>query len=668
GIKVEDDSDSGFPAVVTVSQSAISDNVNYGIYSSAVAPVDAKNNWWGDASGPFDLIGNPFGEGNRIAGNILYALWLTENPFLPPPETFEPVIIIPGILGSAEKNGVWLIDPIFHTYDDLIATLTANGYVEGQNLFSFPYDWRFSNVLTAAALKNKIAEVKNICQCAKVDLVAHSMGGLVARQYIQSPQYQSDVDQLIFLGTPHLGAPKVYLPWEGATMPHGFVNQSIKTLLWWEAKKLSLSLFDYIHQSVLSIKELLPIYDYLTLKDSGVVEKYPNGYPTNSFLENLSAGTNQFLNSGIEVSNIIGNTGSSTIASIMVASSTEPILWEHGEPEELNNGIGDETVPISSAGFIDADINTLLSDHNNLPFDARGLVYQKLTGKVAEHLVGDGPSLDAIMLIKILSPADIIVITPNGERVGKDFATGQEVNEIAGAFYSGFGTDDEYVTIPNPQDGDYRVETQGTGSGGAYTLATTFITNETSAESDFTGATLPGMITPIEVTIDNANPENLSVEPEDQTPPVITIFSPQMKDYVRGDIIKINATTTDTDSGVLNFETAWDDEAILASTTVDSFYQKLGVHNFSATSNDFVGNVATSSVDFRIIATEQSIIKDIEKCLTLGWIDNKGVANSLKKKKIDKAFPNELNAQRGKHINEQAYQILVEDINWLLNN
>ena len=27
-----------------------------------------------------------------------------------------------------------------------------------------------------------------------------------------------------------------------------------------------------------------------------------------------------------------------------------------------------------------------------------------------------------------------------------------------------------------------------------------------------------------------------------------------------------------------------------------------------------------------------------------------------------------LDAQRGKHINEQAYQILVEDIKWLLNN
>lgn len=33
-----------------------------------------------------------------------------------------------------------------------------------------------------------------------------------------------------------------------------------------------------------------------------------------------------------------------------------------------------------------------------------------------------------------------------------------------------------------------------------------------------------------------------------------------------------------------------------------------------------------------------------------------------------KAFLNELNAQRGKHVNEQAYQLLVEDINWLLDN
>ncbi len=50
----------------------------------------------------------------------------------------DPVVIIPGILGSSDKNGVWLIDPIFHTYDDLIETLKANGYTEGVDVFTLP--------------------------------------------------------------------------------------------------------------------------------------------------------------------------------------------------------------------------------------------------------------------------------------------------------------------------------------------------------------------------------------------------------------------------------------------------------------------------------------------------------------------------------------------------
>ncbi|WP_324680467.1 hypothetical protein [Hymenobacter sp. GOD-10R] len=42
---------------------------------------------------------------------------------------------------------------------------------------------------------------------SKVDLVGHSMGGLLSRQYIQSPTYRRDINRLITLNTPHSGSP-----------------------------------------------------------------------------------------------------------------------------------------------------------------------------------------------------------------------------------------------------------------------------------------------------------------------------------------------------------------------------------------------------------------------------------------------------------------------------
>ncbi len=430
----------------------------------------------------------------------------------------DPVIIIPGILGSAEKNGVWVIDPIFHTYDDLINTLVANGYEKDKDLFAFPYDWHKSNVVTEVQLRDKIAEVESICNCNKVDLVAHSMGGLVARYYIQSPLYMHDVDQLIFLGTPHLGAPKAYLPWEGAEMPSGIINQGIKTLLWWDAKKQGLSLFDYIHQSVISLAELLPVYDYLKIKNTNEVEQYPSGYPRNYFLENLNTNVSKLLDSGVKLTNIIGNIENSTIVSITVATSTKIGLWEDGYADALNYGEGDETVPINSSSYIDIDKYIIEADHTSLPSKAEGLVYEKLTGKSVQNDVHQ-QEINEALLIKIFSPADIQVIAPDGSIIGKNFSTGQEINQIPGAFYSGFQTEDEYITIPNPLPGNYTVKTVGTGSG-SYTVATGLVSNDGSEEKEVIGTTKPGFVANVEVGVSDGGvldvlpPDNQAITPD----------------------------------------------------------------------------------------------------------------------------------------------------------
>jgi len=138
----------------------------------------------------------------------------------------NPIVIIPGFLGSWYKNGEWKIDPINQTYDDLIQAFKDSGYELNKDLFVFPYDWSWDNYQTANLLKEKIKDIKNSCGCSKVDVVAHSMGGLVARAYISSQSYENDIDKLIFLGTPHLGSPKAYLLWEGGDVSRvgGFIN------------------------------------------------------------------------------------------------------------------------------------------------------------------------------------------------------------------------------------------------------------------------------------------------------------------------------------------------------------------------------------------------------------------------------------------------------------
>ena len=118
------------------------------------------------------------------------------------------------------------------------------------------------------------------------------MGGLVARWYIQSPNYDHDVRKIIFLGTPHLGAPEDYLMWEGGQLAATSVTNNIENvIIQHEALRAGYqNAFDYIQQTpIFSVRELLPIYNYLenTGSYSAARPDYPSQYPRNFFLERL---------------------------------------------------------------------------------------------------------------------------------------------------------------------------------------------------------------------------------------------------------------------------------------------------------------------------------------------------------------------------------------------
>jgi triacylglycerol lipase len=74
-------------------------------------------------------------------------------------------------------------------------------------LFVFAYDWRKGNEENAAALKDYVGCVQRFYPDVKINILAHSMGGLDARWMLTHLGMAARVLTLTTLGTPHRGSP-----------------------------------------------------------------------------------------------------------------------------------------------------------------------------------------------------------------------------------------------------------------------------------------------------------------------------------------------------------------------------------------------------------------------------------------------------------------------------
>ncbi len=91
-------------------------------------------------------------------------------------------------------------------YDPLIEYLQeALGYTLGDDLLEFPYDWRLPLEESALRLAQAIDEWQ---VHPPITLIAHSMGCLVSRYYVEQLGGKRKVDRLLLMGGPHQGAPK----------------------------------------------------------------------------------------------------------------------------------------------------------------------------------------------------------------------------------------------------------------------------------------------------------------------------------------------------------------------------------------------------------------------------------------------------------------------------
>lgn len=80
----------------------------------------------------------------------------------------------------------------------------------GENFFTFPYDWRRDNRVAARLLEARcrdwLRRWRTRSEHAKLILVCHSMGGLVARYFLEVLEGWKDTRALISFGTPYRGS------------------------------------------------------------------------------------------------------------------------------------------------------------------------------------------------------------------------------------------------------------------------------------------------------------------------------------------------------------------------------------------------------------------------------------------------------------------------------
>ncbi len=536
-------------------------------------PIDARYNWWGDTGGP-NLTGS--GENKILGAAVMSDRWLGGSP---QPMPKKPVILIPGIGASINWDlmlgGVlpekWTL--MGHTYDGIIEALKEMGYEEGRNLFICYYDWRASNTTSAENyLKPLINKALTESGAFSVNIVAHSMGGLVARSYIQSDGYKqrNDVENLIMIGTPNKGSSDVYPVWEGGRIPKNWESGGLfRAYLWFlDTKKLTLNNYQSVHQYIPSIKELLPIYNYIHPKNNpNSLKSYNTGMQeVNSWLITLNGGNNalQKLNARVKVVSISGN-GQSTINKIPVTNSTESPLWVDGKPDPIdpvrNDTTGDKRVLLSSSQIQSYFSKVLDYDHGDIVDQSETLIADLLEENLSA--IHPSPEIRDELAFWFASPVDVEIKDPEGKIIRKDFS------DIANglAQYSGESKPDgfKFVSIPNPVEGDYKIKLTGNGEG-EYHVGSIYADyeNETpDRESIEEGTISTGETTGYKLEYDTNKTENpvSDIKPADIFAPAITESTPDGE--LPGD-------TTETQISLATDEEAACKYSAAASTNYDS--------------------------------------------------------------------------------------------------
>lgn len=364
------------------------------------------------------------------------------------PSSPTPIVFIPGFGGSWNREALienktvaqseWSLTPFAtEEYKAFIQTLKNAGLVEGTTLFSFYYDWRRPVTDNGSVLKTFLDAIPG-----KVNIVGHSMGGLVARACVDKVAGCKDkVNKIVTAGSPHTGAVDAYYLWNGLIPEKDELRKTIEELLLKANNRGYTHPKDIVRNVVPSVRDILPVFDYINWHAYSVM----NSSNKNPFLE--TAMTNSSL-----VTTISGNKTSGTPEKLSVYPPTSIEnalgLWLDGRPFAKTYGTGDETV-LNTSSKIAAAANYNFETYHG------GLVATENSQKKILEILG----LPTTNTVSTFTPGNawqslwFILHSPATLKV---YQSEVEV---------GTSLDSKTVYIKNPGNGPYTVKITGTGAG-----------------------------------------------------------------------------------------------------------------------------------------------------------------------------------------------------------
>lgn len=564
--------------------------------------------------------------------------------------------------GQSSIADLALTGTLFDGYQGAIDFFVSNGYTLNQDFFIFPYDWRKDISATASLLDEKIESIKQQAGSTKVDIIAHSMGGLAARNYIKDPEKAQNVRKLFTLGTPHLGSVKFL-----KALKYG---DCLKYEIGSTCLSIASSELKDVVQNMISAYQLAPSQEYFNFYSGN--KNYPYPYKTESgalnyaqiknLLTEFNHNTSLFTPSedfhnldsllsntnGVDVT-VIAGSGRATLGQIIEEKRKNLFGKEYVHKDILNIN-GDETVPLFSASLNDSSRNLSLL----------GLAKAYYTNQEHGELVTSGPALNLVKNIlnsvnnlpdgvssepypfkgtkvSVHSPVNIHVYDALGNHTGP-LANGDFEANIPGSLYDSLD-DAKFIWLPD--DGEYSIKFEATGEGNFDFKIDQYENNEntktilyndipltenTKAETSYNSSSEPPILfvdNDGNGTIDlNVNPSSILTgdNVSDQTAPQTTIElsgTEGLNGWYKSDVIvTLNSQDDENGSGILKTEYSMDDGETINIYTEPFTISKEAISKLKFRSIDNAGNEEEPrEIEIKIDKTspEAKIFIDISK-------------------------------------------------------